>query len=123
LEQVQPLLEKLGVEYTQLDQGAIAIQSFPTLMYRARPHEFIRELLDKLLEVGSRLTQEELLHEVLDMASCKAAIKAGMPLSEGEMRALLIRRDQTERGSNCPHGRPTTLRFTIAELEKQFKRR
>ena len=35
---------------------------------------------------------------------------------------LLTRRDQIERASNCPHGRPTTIRLTLRDLEKHFKR-
>jgi DNA mismatch repair protein MutL len=31
-------------------------------------------------------------------------------------------REEVDRSSNCPHGRPTTVRLTIRELEKLFKR-
>ncbi len=72
---------------------------------------------------GSKLTSEELLHEVLDMASCKAAVKAGYPLSQEEIAALLARKQLVERSSNCPHGRPTTLRLSLSDLERQFKRK
>jgi DNA mismatch repair protein MutL len=75
------------------------------------------------MELGPRITPEEMLHEVLDMASCKAAVKAGYPLSSEEISALLARKDQVDRSSNCPHGRPTTLRLTINDLERQFKRK
>ena len=32
------------------------------------------------------------------------------------------RRELIERSSNCPHGRPTTLRIKIRDLERQFGR-
>jgi DNA mismatch repair protein MutL len=123
LEKVRELLGRLGVEITDFDSQSIAVHSFPSLLSKVSPREFLRELLDKLLEVGSRLTPEELLHEVLDMASCKAAVKAGHPLSSEEIAALLARKEQVDRSSNCPHGRPTTLRLTISDLERQFKRK
>ena len=66
---------------------------------------------------------EAALHEVLDMMACKAAIKAGDKLTSQEIADLLKQRDKVERSSNCPHGRPTTLRLTIQDLEKQFGRR
>jgi DNA mismatch repair protein MutL len=49
-------------------------------------------------------------------------VKAGDPLSPAEIDALLARRHLIDRSSNCPHGRPTTLRLTLRDLEKQFKR-
>ena len=123
LESVRELLAKLGMEITDFDSQSIAVHSFPSLLSKVSPREFLRELLDKLLDVGSKLTPEELLHEVLDMASCKAAVKAGYPLSSEEIAALLARKEQVDRSSNCPHGRPTTLRLTISDLERQFKRK
>ena len=54
--------------------------------------------------------------------TCKAAVKAGDPLSPGEIEALLARREGVERSSNSPHARPTTLRLALRDLEKQFKR-
>ena len=48
--------------------------------------------------------------------ACKAAVKAGDPLTSAEIEALLARRDLVERSSNCPHGRPTTLRLTLGEV-------
>jgi DNA mismatch repair protein MutL len=62
------------------------------------------------------------MHEVLDMMACKAAIKAGDRMSERELDDLLKLRELVERSSNCPHGRPTSIRLTINELEKRFGR-
>ena len=56
------------------------------------------------------------------MMACKAAIKAGDALTPQEIQALLARRDLVDRSSNCPHGRPTTLRLSLRDLEKLFKR-
>ena len=82
----------------------------------------MRELLERGEAESLDLHGEELLHDVLDMMSCKAAVKAGDPLTPAEVEALLARRELVERSSNCPHGRPTTLRLSLRDLEKQFKR-
>ncbi len=66
--------------------------------------------------------QETALRDVLDMMACKAAIKAGDELTERELADLLSMRETVERSSNCPHGRPTTLRLSIEELERRFGR-
>jgi DNA mismatch repair protein MutL len=123
LERVRALLASLGIEISQFDASSVAVQSLPSLLSRLNTMDFVRELLDKVAEESTGITDEELLHEVLDMAACKAAVKAGDPLANQEIAALLARRQEVERSSNCPHGRPTTIRLDRRDLEKQFKRR
>ena len=122
LEHVQPLLAKLGIEVAAFGPNAVAVQSFPSFLGRLDPLSFVRELLERGEQELLDLHEEELLHEVLDMMACKAAVKAGDPLTPAEIDALLARRELVERSSNCPHGRPTTLRLSLRDLEKQFKR-
>jgi DNA mismatch repair protein MutL len=122
LDQIQPLLLKLGIELSAIAPNALAIHAFPSFLEKLDPAGFIGELLERGEQELLDLHDEELLHEVLDMMACKAAVKAGDPLSPQEIAALLARRDLVERSSNCPHGRPTTLRLSLRDLEKQFKR-
>jgi DNA mismatch repair protein MutL len=122
LEQVQPLLARLGIEVTSFGPGTVAVQAFPSFLHRLDPGDFVRELLERGEQELLDLHEEELLHEVLDMMACKAAVKAGDALTPAEIEALLARRELVERSSNCPHGRPTTLRLSLRDLEKQFKR-
>jgi len=85
-------------------------------------HErILYEILSRRLQ-ASNLESKSLLDEVLNMAACKAAIKAGQKLSDNEIEQLLADREKGEFTSHCPHGRPTTIKFSIAELQKQFKR-
>jgi DNA mismatch repair protein MutL len=122
LEQIRPLLERLGIEVAPIGPDAVAVHAFPSFLSKLEPEVFVRELLDRGEAELLDLHGEELLHEVLDMMACKAAIKAGDPLSGAEIEALLARRELVDRASNCPHGRPTTLRLSLRDLEKQFKR-
>ncbi|GJQ26095.1 MAG: DNA mismatch repair protein MutL [Phycisphaerae bacterium] len=115
------LLQRLGIELDRFGPASLAIQSFPILLSNLDPAAFVRDLLDKLVDCGEA-TAETLVHAALDMMACKAAIKAGDALTQDEMVALLSQRDLTERSSNCPHGRPTTLQLTTRDLERQFKR-
>jgi DNA mismatch repair protein MutL len=116
------LLEKLGIEIAPFGPKTYAIQAFPTLLAKVAPLDFVQDLIDLLTDKGLGLNAEELLDEVLNMAACKAAIKAGQKLSNNEIEQLLADKDRVERSSRCPHGRPTVIKFTLAELEKQFKR-
>jgi DNA mismatch repair ATPase MutL len=38
------------------------------------------------------------------------------------MKALLKQLDTLEDGTRCPHGRPTLIRQSLHQIEKDFKR-
>ncbi|HMO25478.1 MAG TPA: DNA mismatch repair endonuclease MutL, partial [Tepidisphaeraceae bacterium] len=122
LDSLAPLLGKLGIEAGAFGPTTIAIQAFPSFLEKLDPAAFLRDLLERAESNLIGLSEEEALHEVLDMMSCKAAVKAGDSLTPQEIDALLAQRDLIDRSSNCPHGRPTTLRLSLRDLEKQFKR-
>ena len=132
LDQLQPLLKRVGIEAEAMGPETIAIHAFSSFLFdhKVGPVRFVEDLLDRAEEgdlnpeaigVGSK-AEEAVLHEVLDMMACKAAIKAGDQMTSEELVELLAKREQIERSSNCPHGRPTTVRVSLRELAKQFKR-
>ena len=116
------LTDKLGIELVPFGPRTMAVQAFPILLSSVQPLDFVQDLIDLLDRKDAGLDAERLLDEVLNMAACKAAIKAGQKLTDGEIEQLLSDRQNAESASRCPHGRPTTIKFSIGDLEKQFKR-
>ncbi len=116
------VIARLGIELAPFGPRTYAIQAFPTLLAKVSPVGFVQDLVDLLLSRKAAPNPEDMLDEVLNMTACKAAIKAGQKLTDSEIGQLLADRQQYESISRCPHGRPTTITFSIGELEKQFKR-
>ncbi len=116
------LLRSLGIEATPLGSDTIAVHAFPSLLKDTDVVSFFRDLLDFLAIQPATVEGEAVLHEVLDMMACKAAVKAGDVLTDGEIDALMRKRHLIEGSSSCPHGRPTMLHLTKRELDRQFKR-
>jgi DNA mismatch repair protein MutL len=116
------LFDRLGIELVPFGPKTMAIQAFPALLSEVSPVNFIQDLLDLLADKAGSVDAERLLDEVLNMTACKAAIKAGQKLTVSEIEKLITDKEEAEYGSRCPHGRPTTIRFSISDLEKQFKR-
>jgi DNA mismatch repair protein MutL len=54
--------------------------------------------------------------------ACRAAVKAGDRLSDTEAVALLEALLRSRDRYSCPHGRPTFIKLTRADLDKQFGR-
>lgn len=124
LEQTEALFARLGIEAHAAGPRSVGVQAFPSFLFEkgVEPGPFIEELLEQCEAEGFAVGSEEALHEILDMMACKAAVKAGDKLSEDELGELLKLRSQIERSSNCPHGRPTAIRLSVGELERQFGR-
>ena len=124
LDEIAPLLQRLGISARAFGPRAVAVEAVPTLLHSRGVDAggFLRDLLAKALEHGSLLSLEAALHEVVDMMACKAAVKAGDSLTREEIRALLRMRVEVERAAACPHGRPTSIRIARGELERRFGR-
>lgn len=118
----QDVLAEMGMTVDEFGERCVLLRSFPTSLRRIAPSAMLRMVADHLEETGRTPTRDQLLEELLHMAACKAAIKAGDPLSVEEMQTLVARRDLVDDAHHCPHGRPTVLRFTLKDLEKQFRR-
>lgn len=116
------LFAKMGIDIESFGPSTYAVQSFTAMLGDVEPAGFVLGVLDLIIQNQSAPDMENLLHKILDMAACKAAIKAGQKLTEQEIQKLLDDRQIAERSSNCPHGRPTAISFKLDQLQKQFKR-
>jgi DNA mismatch repair protein MutL len=105
------------------DEENPQILSVPFLMKGPLTTGFFTDLLDKMDNVGfvknSPYTHKT---ELVAMAACKAAVKAGDFLGETEARALISQLLGLDNPFTCPHGRPTIIEITRSEIERRFKR-
>jgi DNA mismatch repair protein MutL len=124
LASIVALTRQLGFDLTPMGPSTIAVHAAPVLLVERRVDlaGFVEDLLDRAGALHEA-DDETALRDVLDMMACKAAIKAGDRLTERELQDLLQQREAIERSSNCPHGRPTSMRLTLDDLEQRFGRR
>ena len=116
------LLAELGLEVEAFGGDTILVRSMPVMLAHLTPDRLVRDLAEHLHTQPLPPTRDALVADLLHMVACKAAVKAGDKLSPDEISALLERRHLVADSHHCPHGRPTALVFTKAELEKQFGR-
>lgn len=82
-----------------------------------------RDYKSLLLELLNSEKLDGQSHRMLAYLACRKAVKAGDSLQAAEIRRLYEQLKQTEHNQTCPHGRPTTVRISIDELERIFKRK
>jgi len=120
--EMRETLLKMGIEVEPFGEKTVAVHAVPHLATGANPRELLLEILRETAEEseGGTVDRQERLMRVI---ACKAAVKAGDHLSRTQVEALLDRRDQIGPETICPHGRPTTLRFDLRDIERQFLRK
>lgn len=116
------LLAELGLLVQEFGGNTVALNGIPTLIRRADPADLLKSVIDKIDSQDEKITRRDLLDSLLHMMSCKAAIKAGQRLSPEEIASLLEQRHLCDDHHHCPHGRPTSLKLSKNELDRQFGR-
>jgi DNA mismatch repair protein MutL len=115
-------LARLGYEAEAFGGTSVLVHGVPAPHPRFDAERCLRETLDAL--TGDRLASAHARHERLAATvACKAAVKAGDPLSPEEMRALYVALAGTTLPAHDVHGRATVVHVAWDELERRFGRR
>lgn len=114
-------LSQMGFEIEPFGGETVLIRAVPEVVKGRNPTQAIAGILDELAEGGS--VDEE--HEKRIIASvCKqGAVRAGQTLSHQEMQTLIRDLEASSAPRTCPHGRPTMIHLSAAQLEREFGRR
>ena len=110
----------VGFEIEEFGGSTVLIRSVPAVLKVRDPSRVFQKMLDEMAG-GGRGTSR--LESLAISAACHTSIRAGQGLSLLEMRELVTQLEGCSSPLSCGHGRPTMLRMTAAELEKQFSRR
>jgi len=115
-------LERLGFEVEGFGGHTLIVNTVPMPHPRFDAEKCLRDTLDAL--TGDRVAGAAAKHERLAATvACKAAIKAGEELSQGEMRSLFAALRDTTLPAHDVHGRSTIVHLSWDEVERRFGRR
>lgn len=114
------LLNRYGWVIEEFGKHSYIIRAVPALLKSQNPHIALTEFLESLLKEEMRGTLEE---QVAATYACHSAIRAGSSLDKTEMDELLAQLKNTDQFHTCPHGRPTLIKVTKEQLDKNFLRR
>lgn len=113
---------RCGFDLQQIAPDRLAVRSVPALLARDDVATLVRETALAVAGDEGAHHVEGAEHRLLATLACRGAVHAGRRLSLPEMDALLRQMEQTERASQCNHGRPTFTRVALAELDHLFLR-
>ena len=102
--------------------NTFVIKAHPTWLREGYEEESIRRIIDLIVGGISHIDPVKFNESIAITLACKMSIKANMHISHEAQEELLNQLTQTDNPYNCPHGRPTIIKFSIYDLEKMFKR-
>ncbi|MDZ4770398.1 MAG: DNA mismatch repair endonuclease MutL [Chloroflexota bacterium] len=121
IEEKLPLLTEIGFNLESFGPNTFIVRSVPAMLANADPVTAIAGIVDDLAQgnaPGAASIEEKIILRV-----CKtAAVKAGQVLSYDQMQGLIQQLERCAAPLTCPHGRPTMIHMSSAQLEKEFGR-
>ncbi|HYQ86768.1 MAG TPA: DNA mismatch repair endonuclease MutL [Bacteroidota bacterium] len=116
-----PLLERIGFSVKMFGKTTMIVDGVPVDVKPGAEKTILQDMLD-LIKEDEQNTKLEAREKLAKSFSCRAAVKAGDPLTPPEMRSLLDQLFATKVPYVCPHGRPVMIKFSLAELDRKFGR-
>jgi len=115
------LLNKIGFEIRPFGDRTFIIEAVPPFFPVADPKAAVHDFLAAVQESKKAYDGER--EKVLVRSACRSAVMARDRMSPEECEVLLAQLMSAEFPYTCPHGRPTMIKMSLKEIEKQFKRR
>ena len=113
IKQNMELIKNTGFDIELFGDKTIKINGVPDLEYKSKlsNRRLFLDILDEMTskQNGNFKSVEE---RFIATVACKAAVKAGMNLTEKEVDYLIQNLLTLKNPYTCPHGRPTTVKFS-----------
>jgi DNA mismatch repair protein MutL len=122
IDKVMPELSRNGFQVEHFGGSSVLVRSVPAIAGDSDCRKLLTEILEGLETEERTLDAARIRDKIAVSTACRAAIKVNMTLTFEKMQWLLDQLALTRIPTNCPHGRPIILRFSMFEIERNFGR-
>ncbi len=116
-------LSRTGIGLEPFGAGTFKIDALPQFLSASDPPQLLRDIIDELRDTSQQTSKLRLGEDMIAKTVCRHAVKANDVLREPECLRLVQDLLACELPYCCPHGRPTMIQLSYAELEKKFGRK
>ena len=114
------LFRNTGFDIELFGEDSVKISGIPDIEYKVNKNRMFLDVLDEMITT-ERTAIKDVEERFIATVACKAAVKANMDLTRQEDDNLIQRLLKLKNPFTCPHGRPTTIKFSKDELFKNLK--
>jgi DNA mismatch repair protein MutL len=118
-----PVLQRMGIGIESFGPDTFKIDGLPSFLDVSDAAQFMRKVIDDLKSASNNASAMRLGEEMIAKSVCRHAVKANDPLRYPEVEKLIRDLLDCDLPYCCPHGRPTMIQISLAELEKKFGRK
>ncbi len=115
------LFDQFQIPVEQFHESGLIIRSLPQWISNTDEKKAIDDIVE-FFEDEQNKTEEDLRKKVLASLACHSSIRFNDSLSLGQMQQIVNDLLQCDQPYHCPHGRPTYIKITSKDLEKEFLR-
>jgi DNA mismatch repair protein MutL len=119
-DEVAELLNGSGFVISHFGGRMLNVEAVPAVLTRKAPEKVVMKVLDDLASM--KKAGFDLKKAMAQTIACRAAVMSGDRLSPEEAEGLVRELLKCENRYSCPHGRPTFIKITRDDLDRQFGR-
>lgn len=116
------VLLNMGFKVEEFGVNTFVFKEHPTWLKSGYEEESIHKIVDILIGNNGKFDRVKFNEHIAITLACKMSIKANMHIGPEAVEELLNELVLCDNPYNCPHGRPTIIKFSIYDLERMFKR-
>jgi len=116
-----PSLAQEGFVLEEFGKDTFLVRAIPVVLGKLEETTVIDEMVSDLVS-DAAVRAVDNRERIARIIACRGAIKAGTVCSREQCQRLVQQIRYAKNPFTCPHGRPTMIRFSRADLDTMFKR-
>ena len=120
---IQPVLAEMQIHVEPFGKDTYLVRTVPAVLEdRVQAGSFLEALAEARQRLAGQSSPEAIREQLSAALSCRTAIRAGDAMSPDNVTQFVEQIGQQQMPYTCPHGRPTYVMMSLADLERRFLR-
>ncbi|MBF0555598.1 MAG: hypothetical protein HQK96_13750 [Nitrospirae bacterium] len=112
----------MGIEIEDFGKDMFVIRALPVELLSADMTAILSDIASSLVDVMVEQPVDIIKDIIAKRIACHSSVRGKAVLSDRELSQLINDLNAADDPEHCPHGRPTTIYFSVDNLRKMFKR-